>query len=394
LLFLQKTPRQFIWQSKRDGYNHLYLYNTDGKLQKQLTSGPGDVTEVIGFDAGEKHLFIVSNETNPIEFQVYKINLESGKKTQLTLEPGVHYPQLSASGNYILDSYSNKTTPLNMDLIATGEGRIQRLQTAENPYAEYTMPEITLGSLKAADGKTDLYYRLVKPVSFDPSRKYPVVVYVYGGPHSQMITNAWLGDVRGWDIYMAQKGYLVFSLDNRGTSHRGFEFESLIHRRLGINETADQIKGVEFLRSLPYVDADKIGVHGWSYGGFLTANLMLRYPEIFKVGVAGGPVIDWKYYEVMYGERYMDAPEENTEGYEEAGLNRLAGNLTGRFLLIHGNEDPTVVWQNSLSFLKACIDAQTYPDYFVYPGQGHNMKGRDRVHLHEKITRYFEDYLK
>jgi dipeptidyl-peptidase-4 len=394
LLFLKRTPNQFIWQSKRDGYHHLYLYNTDGQLVRQLTSGPADITDVVGLDAEEKHLFVVSNEGNPVEFQVYRIHLRSGKKTQLTFAPGVHRPQLSPSGKYLIDRYSNLDTPLCMDLVHTTTGRVQRLQTANNPYAGYALPEITLGSLKADDGITDLYYRLVKPVDFDASKKYPVVVYVYGGPHSQIVTNSWLGGARGWDIYMAQKGYVVFSLDNRGTSHRGFAFESVIHRRLGLTETADQMEGVRFLQSLPYVDAGRIGVHGWSYGGFMTTCLMLRHPEVFRVGVAGGPVIDWKYYEVMYGERYMDRPDENPEGYDASNMNRLAGNLQGRFLIIHGDEDPTVVWQNSLSFLKACIAAETYPDYFVYPGQGHNMRGRDRIHLQEKITRYFEDYLK
>jgi dipeptidyl-peptidase-4 len=394
LLFLKNKPGQFIWQSRKDGYNHLYLYNTEGKLLKQLTSGGYDVTEVVGLDKEEKNIFIVSNELNPIEFQVYKIHLKSGKKTQLTVEQGVHHAQLSASGRYILDRYSNKTIPLNIDLISTDKVQIQRLQTAKNTYAGYALPEISLGSLKAADGKSDLYYRLVKPVNFDAVKKYPTIVYVYGGPHSQMVVNSWMGAVHGWDIYMAQKGYVVFTMDNRGTSNRGFEFESVIHRRLGINETADQMQGIEFLQSLPYVDSDKIGVHGWSYGGFMTVNLMLRHPEIFKAGVAGGPVIDWKYYEVMYGERYMDHPQENPKGYEECNMNNYAGRLSGRLLLIHGDEDSTVVWQNSLLFLKACITAGTYPDYFVYPGQEHNMKGRDRIHLHEKITRYFEDYLK
>jgi dipeptidyl-peptidase-4 len=293
-----------------------------------------------------------------------------------------------------LDKYSNETTPLNVDLIDTKTGKSQRLQTAKNPYEGYTLPEITLGTIKAADDSTDLYYRLVKPVNFDANKKYPTVVYVYGGPHSQGVVNNWLGSTRGWDIYMAQKGYIVFSLDNRGTSNRGVEFESIIHRQLGVPQTADQMRGVAFLQSLPYVDSDRIGVHGWSFGGFMTASMLLKHPDVFKVGVAGGAVIDWKYYEIMYGERYMDTPEENPEGYENANINNLAGNLKGHFLLIHGDEDPTVVWQNTLSFLKACINADTYPDYFVYPGQGHNMSGHDRIHLHEKISRYFDDYLK
>lgn len=392
LLFLKKTPDQFIWQSKRSGFNHLYLYNTEGKLLRQLTSGNYDITKVLGTDEKENHIFYVSNEINPIEFQVYKSAIKSGKKTQLSFEPGVHNPTLSASGNYILDNYSALNIPLVVDLIDTENPKKSRtLQSAKEPYAEYEMPEISLGSIKAADGKTDLYYRLLKPTNFDPKKKYPVVIYVYGGPHSQMIRNNRLGSTRGWEIYMAQRGYVIFSMDNRGTSNRGTEFEQAIFRNLGIHETADQMCGVEFLKSLPYVDANKIGVHGWSYGGFMTINMMLRHPDVFKVGVAGGPVIDWKYYEVMYGERYMDTPEDNPEGYENTNMNNLAGNLKGRLLIIHGDEDPTVVLQNSLSFLKACIKTRTYPDLFIYPGHGHNMMGPDRVHLHEKITQYFEE---
>ena len=397
LLFLKKTPTQFIWQSKRTGYNHLYLYDTTGKLICPVTSGNYDVVDVLGLDKDEKQVFVVTNELSPIEFQIYKVTLKTDQKRQLTFEPGVHNAQLSSSGKYLLDRFSNLNTPLNIDLInAANSSKLEpvRLQTAENPYKGYVFPEIYLGSLKAADGKTDLYYHLIKPTNFDPNKKYPVIIYVYGGPHSQLIKNDWLASARGWSLYMAQKGYVVFSMDNRGTSNRGFEFESIIHRQLGITETDDQMCGVKFLQSLPYVDKDRFGVHGWSFGGFMTTNLMLRHPEIFKVGVAGGPVIDWKYYEVMYGERYMDTPQENPEGYEQSNMNNLAGNLKGRFLIIHGNMDQTVVWQNSLSFLRACITARTYPDYFVYPGHEHNMTGVDRVHLHEKITRYFEDYLK
>ena len=395
LYFLKKTPDQFIWQSKRNGFNHLYLYNTDGKLLKQLTSGEYDITHIVGADEQEKNLFYVSNELNPIEFQVYKLALKSGKKTQLTFEPGVHNPSLSGSGKYMLDRYSNLENPLTIQWIDTEKPqKAITLQSADNPYIDYEMPEITLGSIPAADGKTDLYYRLLKPTGFDPEKKYPMVIYVYGGPHSQMVKNNWLGSARGWEIYMAQKGYVIFSMDNRGTSNRGLEFEQVTFRNLGVHETADQMEGVRFLKSLPYVDSERIGVHGWSYGGFMTANLLLRHPDVFKVGVAGGPVIDWKYYEVMYGERYMDSPKDNPEGYENTNMNNLAGNLKSRFLIIHGDEDPVVVLQHSLSFLKACITARTYPDYFIYPGHGHNMMGKDRIHLHEKITQYFEDYLK
>ena len=245
-----------------------------------------------------------------------------------------------------------------------------------------------------ADGKTDLYYRLIKPVNFDPNKKYPAVVYVYGGPHAQLIHNNRNYDARGWDIYMAQLGYVMLTVDNRGSDNRGLEFENCTFRQLGTEEMKDQVKGVDFLKSLGYVDNNRIGVHGWSFGGFMTTNLMLTYPELFKVGVAGGPVIDWAYYEVMYGERYMDTPQTNPEGYKNANLKLRAGNLKGRLEVIIGANDPTCVPQHSISFLRACIDAGTQPDFFMYPGDGHNMFGRDRVHLYERITRYFEDHLK
>ncbi len=394
LIFLKRNPELFIWQSKRDGYNQLYLYRIDGTLIRKLTTAKADVMDVLGCDDKEQFVFIMSNELNPVETQYYKVNIETAERTQLTFEPGVHSASLSFSGKYLLDNYSNKETVLNQQIVHTGNKKTFTLQKASNPYPGYQLPEVSLGKIKAADKMSDLYYRLVKPTNFDPSRKYPVVIYVYGGPHSQMVKNNWMASMRGWDIYMAQKGYVVFTLDNRGTSNRGLAFENVIHRNLGVYETADQMCGVDFLKSLPYVDGERIGVHGWSYGGFMATNMMLRHPDVFKVGVAGGPVIDWKYYEIMYGERYMDMPQENEQGYENVSLINQAGNLKGHLLLIHGDEDPTVVWQNSLSFLKACIKARTYPDYFVYPGHGHNMIGPDRVHLYEKITRYFEDYLK
>lgn len=394
VLFLKNDPGKFLWQSERDGYNHLYLYDTTGKLLKQITSGYWDVTSVIGFDEKGENLFYISTEASPIERHIYKINLKNGKKEKLSKKSGVHYATLSASGKYICDRYTSQDNAGEVAVTDIKSNNSHVFYTAKNPYRNVQLPEITLGTLKANDGITDLYYRIVKPLNFDPNKKYPVVVYVYGGPHSQMVDNSWMGQARGWDIYMAEKGYIVFTLDNRGTSNRGIEFENITHRRLGVIETQDQMTGVDYLKSLPYVDSERIGVHGWSYGGFMTLNLMLRHPETFKVGVAGGPVTDWKYYEVMYGERYMDKPQENPDGYKESSMVDRAGDLKGRLLLIHGDEDPTVVMQQSLQFINSAIKKGTHPDFFVYPGHGHNMVGRDRIHLHEHITRYFDDFLK
>lgn len=394
VLFLKNDPQSFLWQSKRDGHNHLYQYDVKGNLKKQLTSGNWDITEVLGFDEAGNNLYYISTEVSPIEKHIYQLNLKNGKRTQLSKEEGTHSAKLSPSGKYVLDQYTSQYNPGKVAIAETKSNKSYTFFEAKDPYTKIAMPEIVIGSIKANDGKTDLYYRLVKPVGYDSSKKYPTIIYVYGGPHSQLVDNSWMGQVRGWDIYMAEKGYVMFTIDNRGTSNRGIDFENITHRQLGVIETQDQMSGVEFLKSLPYVDADRIGVHGWSYGGFMTLNLMLRHPETFKVGVAGGPVTDWKYYEIMYGERYMDSPKENPEGYAETSMVDRAGDLKGRLLLIHGDEDPTVVLQHNLQFMKSAIKKGTHPDLFIYPGHGHNMTGHDRVHLHEHITRYFDDFLK
>lgn len=395
IVFLPWDSNKFIYQSQRDGFNHLYLYDTNGKLIKQLTEGKWLVNDLLGFNTQRKE--VVFNAIDALGSANFAVNVNSGKRSLPfsinTTTEGMHTGLLSASGAYIIDRYSSPTVPRNIDIIDTKTFKSINLLRAKNPFEGFTMPSIETGTIKAADGVTNLYYRLIKPADFDPSKKYPAIIYVYGGPHAQMINSGWMNAARGWDIYMANKGYIMFTLDNRGSSNRGLEFENATFRQLGIEEGKDQVKGVEFLKSQPYIDGNRIGVHGWSFGGHMTTALMLRYPEIFKVGVAGGPVIDWGYYEVMYGERYMDTPQSNPKGYKQCNLNNLAGNLKGHLLIIHDDHDDTCVLQHTLSFIKACVDARTYPDLFIYPTHKHNVKGRDRVHLHEKITRYFEDYL-
>ena len=393
IAFLPWNDKQFIYQSQRDGFTHLYLYNTDGQLVRQLTQGPWLVQEVLGYNPKTKEVIIASTENSPLQRNIYRVNTTNGKRTAVGNAEGVHRASLSGSGEYIIDNYSTPTQARNIDIVRIKDNKAQRLLTAENPYKEFKMPTITTGTIKAADGVTDLYYRLITPADMDSTKQHPAIVYVYGGPHAQMVTNGFMNGARGWDLYMANKGYVMLSIDNRGSSNRGLDFENATFRQLGIVEGEDQVKGAEFLQTLPYVDANRVGVHGWSFGGHMTTALLLRYPEIYKVGVAGGPVIDWKYYEIMYGERYMDSPESNPEGYEATNLNNLAGNLKGRLLMIHDDHDDTCVPQHALSFMKACVDARTYPDLFIYPGHKHNVMGRDRVHLHETITRYFEDHL-
>ena len=396
IVFLPWDNNKFIYQSQRDGFNHLYLYNVKGELLKQLTQGEWLVQQVLGFNRQTQHVIIQSTETSPLQSNIYSVSLKDCKRSLLGNSEGIHSAQLSGfMGTHLIDKSSSPTCPRSIKIMSANpkKHREYTLLTAEDPFKGFTMPNIETGTIKAADGVTDLYYRLVKPADFDPAKKYPTIIYVYGGPHAQMVTGGWQNGARGWDIYMANKGYIMFTLDNRGSDNRGLEFENVTFRHLGIEEGKDQVKGAEFLKSLPYVDGNRIGVHGWSFGGHMTTALMLRYPEIFKVGVAGGPVIDWGYYEIMYGERYMDTPQSNPEGYEQCNLKNLAGNLKGHLLLIHDDHDDTCVPQHTLSFIKACVDARTYPDLFIYPTHKHNVIGRDRVHLHEKITRYFEDNL-
>ena len=392
--FLPWDSSKFIYLSRKDGYNHLYLYNTEGKQLAQLTKGEFEVIDFLGFNKKAKTALYTSNETDPLQVNIYSVNMK-GKKVRLDNGKGVHNATLSASGQYLVDSYSSPDTPHNIDLVDTsGKKAAVNLLTANNPWDKFHCPEMKVGTIKAADGKTNLYYRLILPTDFDSNKKYPAIVYVYGGPHAHNIDASFNWAARGWDVWMAQQGYVMFCLDNRGSEHRGKDFEQVTFRQLGVEEMKDQLQGVEFLKSLPYVDAERMGVHGWSFGGFMTTSLMTTYTEVFKVGVAGGPVIDWKYYEVMYGERYMDTPQSNPQGYEETSLLNKAGNLKGRLLIIYGGNDNVCVPQHTLSFIRACIDTGTYPDLFTYPGDEHNMMGTDRVHLHNKITQYFNDYLK
>ena len=393
--FLPWDDTKFILQSQKDGYNHLYLFDTNGKELKQITKGEWVVMEVLGFNKKQKTVIIEANKEHPLHHRLYSVNMNGAIK-QLETVDGVHNAVLSPSGNFLIDRFSTPTRPRVIDVVDINQKTPHHtnLLEADDPWAGYQQPIFECGSIKAADGVTDLYYRMVKPADFNPEKKYPTVVYVYGGPHANNVQASWHWASRSWETYMAQKGYIIFILDNRGSQYRGRDFEQATFHQLGQIEMQDQMKGVEFLRTQPYVDMNRLGVHGWSYGGFMTISLMTNYPDVFKVGVAGGPVIDWKWYEVMYGERYMGTPENNPEGYAKTSLLTKAKNLKGKLQIITGYNDPTVVPQHCLSFLDACIKAGTQPDFFANPGEPHNMRGHASVHLHERITQYFEDYLK
>ncbi len=395
------TPKgdQFLWFSMRDGYKHLYLYNLDGTLVKQVTKGEYEVEGFIQFDKKGENIFVYANKNNLAGRDAYRVNIKKGTMECLTMQEnglhGTHSISLNENGTMWVDLWSSVDVPMRADLRDLKHKNVlHTFFAAENPLKDYAMPSVKLGTIKAADGVTDLYYRLITPPNMEKGKKYPTLVYVYGGPHSQLVTDSWLGGGNLYFMFLAQQGYVVFTVDNRGTDNRGFEFESCTHRRLGEIEMADQMEGVKFLKSLPYVDQDRMGVEGWSFGGFMTITMKLAHPEVFKVGCAGGPVIDWRWYEIMYGERYMDTPQENPEGYEANCLLNKAQNLEGRLLVIHGCEDNTVVWQHSLEFIERCINNYKQVDYFVYPHHEHNVLGRERLHLYQKMFQYYEDHLK
>ena len=394
ITFLPWDSSKFIYWSWKDGFKHLYLMDIEGKELGQLTSGKWVVKELVGFCPATKSAIIITKEAGDLQRNIYRLDLKTKKRTLLDNGRGCHSAQLSADGRYLIDTWQEPTLPRACAVTDTKTGKQSLQRTAKDPWEGWYQPIFEQGTILAADDQTTLYWRMVKPMDFDPSRKYPTVVYVYGGPHAHNVEASWHWGSRSWETYMAQKGYILFILDNRGSEDRGRDFEQVTFRHLGQEEMKDQMCGVEFLKTLPYVDADRLGVHGWSYGGFMTTSLMTTYPDAFKVGVAGGPVIDWKWYEVMYGERYMDTPEQNPEGYEQTSCINKAKNLKGKLQIIIGMNDPTCVPQHSLQFLNACAEAGTQPDFFVYPGEGHNMAGHKSVHLHERITQYFEDYLK
>jgi len=394
--FIKGSNDRFIYRTEnRDGYRNLYICDLNGSVTR-LTNVDADVAYVAN---DGRFVYYTSAEVSPVENHLFRIELRkknlyvSAKPTRLTTAEGWHHIYMSEDCTWFLDYYSSLCNPGTCEKVSSDGKSRQLVGQAEDPTLSYAYTEIDLGTVKSADGKYDNWYRMIKPLNFDPSKKYPVIVYVYGGPHSQMVQNTYLAQLRRWEMYMAQRGYLVYVQDNRGTENRGVEFEKCIHGQCGQAEMADQMEGIKMLQSLPYVDADRIGVHGWSYGGFMTISLITNYPDVFKVAVAGGPVIDWKWYEVMYGERYMDTPQENPEGFAKTSLINKAKDLKGKLLICQGAIDPTVVWEHSLSFVQECIKENVQVDYFPYPRSEHNVAGTWRVHLMDKVSMYFEDYL-
>lgn len=393
LTFLPNSNDRFIWWSDRSGYDHLYLYNTSGKLIRQLTEGKWVVNELIGFNEADNEVIVTAAKESPLDKNTYAVSLGTGRMRRLDKEAGVHTVTASEDGAYLFDVFTSTNIPKVSMVRGVHANYTKTLLEAKNTLNAYNRPVVRDVTLTADDG-TPLYGRVILPTDFDANKKYPVIVYLYNGPHVQLVRNTFPASGNLWYEYMAQRGYIVFTMDGRGSSNRGRTFEQAVFRNLGTTEMNDQLKGVAYLKSLPYVDQNRMGVHGWSFGGFMTTSLMLRHPDVFKVGVAGGPVIDWSMYEVMYTERYMDTPQENPEGYAGNNLLTKIKNLKGKLMLIHGTDDDVVVWQHSIKFLKQAVSDNVQVDYFAYPGHPHNVRGKDRIHLMQKITDYFDTYLK
>jgi dipeptidyl-peptidase 4 len=383
-------PDHFLWESQRDGFNHLYLYKTDGTLLGQLTkSSDWIVTDVLGFDPKGAIVYVETTGNFGADRYVWAYDLKKMTGKAVLNESGTHTATLSPNGNYLIDKFTSVDVPNRTSIIDLKKGNVaQELLNAPNPLKDYAVSKPKLLQIKAADGKTDLTCRMFLPTDFNEKQKYPVIIYVYNGPGVQLVTNTWQAGSALWMEYAAQKGYIVFTVDGRGSANRGLAFEQATFRDLGTVELADQLKGVDYLKSLPYVDGNRLAVHGWSYGGFMTSNMMLRSPGVFRVGVGGGPVIDWSLYEVMYTERYMDTPQTNPEGYKNSLVLNYVKNLKGKLLLIHGTSDDIVVWQNSLNFVERAVTDGIQMDYFVYPNHPHNVRGKDRAHLMRKVLDY------
>lgn len=390
-IFLPDQSGSFLWFSPRDGYRHLYLYDGDGDLQHQVTKGKFDVRSFVAFDKAGRLAYVMASGDSPLEMHLFEVEIqnENGTMRRRTEAPGWHTCQVSQSGEFILDRYSNLTTP---GILQSLNRKGVSLQKLAAPNLIRNLPAQELFQVTAEDGTT-LHGHLFLPPQLDTGRKHPLLLYVYGGPHSQLVRNAFLGGANLWLAYMATRGFVVARLDNRGTDNRGIEFSQKIFRKLSLLEVQDQVAAVKHLLERPYVDPNRVGVHGWSYGGYMTLSLMVRHPRLFTCGAAGAPVTDWASYETGYTERYMDTPQQNPKGYQDTSVLPLAKNLKGRLLIIHGTDDKTVMWSHSLAFVDRCIDEGVLVDYMPYPMQKHGIGGKDRRHLYRLLTRFFVDQL-
>ena len=382
----------FLWLTEKDGYNNiLHLAYPSGELLGQ-TSADFPITSVLKMGPKGRSVFVQATGSDATQSHVFRVDLKTYAMIQLSGTWGVHNAKVSASGKYIIDRWSNLETPGQTDLIDRRGKVLRTLHRSKNPLQafSYGKPEVT--QIASYDGEL-LWSRIIKPSFFDDTKKYPVLVYVYNGPHAQMIDKRWMAKAPLWMYSLAEQGYIVYTVDGRGSANRGKDFEQAIFRNAGATEVLDQRHTTEWLKQQPYTDPNRFAIHGWSYGGFMTTSLMLKEPGLYKVGVAGGPVIDWSYYEVMYTERYMDTPETNPEGFRRSDLKNYVKELEGSLLMIHGAIDDVVVLQHNVDFQKTCIDQGVQVDFYMYPGHPHNVRGKDRIHLMQKVFDYLKLHL-
>jgi dipeptidyl-peptidase 4 len=393
-LFFLKDGNRFLWSSERSGYRHLYLYDLEGKQLAQLTKGEWEVSAVDAIGEAKGLVYFTATEKSPLERHLYRVAFDGTGFTRLTKDEGTHAAVFAPNSSGFIDTYSNMATPPCQDLYRADGSRVATIN--ENKIAEladYRLSPMELFTVKSRDGVM-LNASIIKPQDFNPQKKYPVLVYTYGGPHAQVVRNAWGGANFLWHELMAQKGYIVFSVDNRGSAGRGHAFETLLHFRLGAQELSDQRDGVQYLKSLPYVDSNRIGIWGWSYGGHMTLHAMFEAGDDFKVGFAGGPVTDWRYYDSIYTERYLGLPQKNEKGYQDSSPVKYAAQLKGKLMVAHGTGDDNVHFANTLSVINDLIEAGKYVEVLAFPGRGHGVGDPPaRRILWQHVTQFFIDNL-
>ncbi len=389
-IFLPDGGGRFLWFSPKRGFHHLWLHAADGKKLRKVTAGKRDIAKFLGFAKEGTQALVMASDKDPRQMHLWAVDLENKGMRQITSAPGWHACAMTDDGAFVLDVFSSLSQPPRIDLVACADGETRTILATAMPKVE--LGEQKFFTVKTEDG-TPLYGHVILPPGHDPKKTYPLLHYVYGGPHSQLVRNSWLGGAQAWLYFMAGKGFVVSRLDGHGTNNRGIEFSQKIHRQMGVLETRDQLHAIEHVKKIASIDPARIGVHGWSYGGYMTLNLMLRAPEVFACGVSGAPVTDWAQYETGYTERYMDTPAENPEGYADSSMLPRAAALKGRLLIVHGTDDKTVMWSHSLAFVDRCIDAGVLIDYMPYPMQKHGLRGKDRLHLYRLMTRFFGEHL-
>jgi dipeptidyl-peptidase 4 len=390
-LYFLKDGKRFVWSSERTGYRHLYLYDLEGKELARLTTGDWEVVALQGVDENKGVVYFTSTEKSPMERQLYRVGLDGSGFSRVTRRDGTHSITLNPVGDKYLDTYSNAMTPPRQDLYAIDGSLLTTISENVVPeLASYHLSTVEFLSVPAHDGRVQFNAFMIKPPNFDPQKKYPVLVYTYGGPHVQVVLNAWGGTNFLWHQMMAQKGYIIFALDNRGSAGRGHLFEEPIHLRFGAQELSDQYDGVQYLKSLPYVDGQRMGIWGSSYGGHMTLHLMFGDPSPFKAGFAGAPVTDWHYYDSIYTERYIGLLPQNEQMYDESSPMENVPRLKGKPLIAHGTGDDNVHFANTLALLNAAIAAGKSIEVMPFPGLGHGIANpAARRLMMERVTQFF-----